>query len=179
MQLQIVSLFFSLLTLIAPQARAKPTKRGFCIGSPNPIFKITNFSFQKHLSSSPDLSPSCSVAFDFADTYHGFSTKCKSNIDNCGGAKNLAEPELNPGGLFDGSKLFDCEDATGAQFRFWEDGRLEMLYRWTCDTPGAPRSDHLLITYRILLTRYEQSALRCYLIWTSPMELLKVGLGTR
>lgn len=130
----------SLFALLALQVQANPTKRGFCVGSPSAIFKFSNFWFRKSVFSSPDVSPSCNVTFDFADTYHGFSTKCNARYQNCGGIKNLAEPESNSG-TFDGSKLFDCEDGEATQFRFWENGRLDLVHRWTCDTPGgfAPR----------------------------------------
>lgn len=130
--------FFALLTL---HVGANPARRGFCVGSPNAIFKVSNLIFQKNISASPDVSPSCSVSFNFADTFHGSSTTCSAKYDNCGGIKNLAEPELNQGGIFDGSKQFDCNDGGNTQFRFWENGRLDLLHRWTCDTPGgvAPR----------------------------------------
>ncbi|RDI77437.1 Prohibitin-2 [Venturia inaequalis] len=131
--------FFS--TLLASYVQANPIRRGFCVGSPNAIFKVSNLTFQKNIFASSDVSPYCAVSFNFADIYHGSSTTCSANYENCGGIKNLAEPELNPGGTFDGSKLFDCDDGVDTQFRFWENRRLDLVHRWTCDTPGgvAPR----------------------------------------
>ncbi|TID14277.1 Prohibitin-2 [Venturia nashicola] len=139
-------LLVSLFTLFASHVQASPARRRFCVGSPNAIFKISNFAFQKTVSVSPAVSPSCSVFFNFADIYHGSSTTCSARYDNCGGIKNVVEPELNPGGIFDGLKLFDCDNGVDTQFRFWEKGRLDLVHRWTCDTPGDAPSQHFAAT---------------------------------
>lgn len=130
----------SIFALLASHIQANPTKRDFCVGSANPIFKITNLWFQKLVfTRTPDVATSCSVVFDFADTYHGSSTKCFARYENCGAITQRAEPEFD--GTFDGSRLFDCDDGGDTKFRFWENGRLDLVHRWTCDTPGgfAPR----------------------------------------
>ena len=125
-----ISLLLFTLTLFTSLTLATPTKRGYCVGSPNPIFKITNFTFHKNVTSSPDVSPTASVTFTFADIYHGFSTQCHANMDSDGGEKSPSES-------FDGSKSYECGDGDATQFRFWENGTLEMMHRWTCDSPGG------------------------------------------
>jgi hypothetical protein len=136
MHSRIVLLLIALLTFTS-LSLANPIKRGsYCIGSPAPIYIITNVIFQKHFTSSPDVYPSANVTFDFADIYHGFSTKCNASIADYGGAKSSADQHLYPKETFDGLKSYYCADGNATQFRFADNGTLSMLHKWTCLTPG-------------------------------------------
>lgn len=120
LQINFQLISFRLNTIIHPS----PLKHAFCFGSPFLFYKITNFSFIKHTSSSPDVCPIAIINFDIANIYHGFSSKCSAGIDNHSGAK------------FDGSALYNCDDEGRTQFRRADDGTVEMTHKWTCDTPG-------------------------------------------